>query len=294
MSLPLHRLQARMKRDLYLPIAFRVALKAGDVPWSSAIADPAAAAAALRRFQRLIQADGVVAWFDGWLEAEAAGARVRRDAFGVVAGTPASPTRLPSVAGFTETPAIRHVLEITRLLCEATREQSTVLGCLTGVRILTARLLGARPAPGVDVEPAAIEISGALARAYCEAGVGALLIASELPFPDPSVARHFSPLAEIARSFGVPLMLLTRHPMGPSVEAALRAAGIDHVAAPGGHGSVCAISSTMLRAAPAASEGWFRLQRDAKPAPRLFVSEWEVPVDAPVETLVALREKVVA
>ena len=50
----------------------------------------------------------------------------------------------------------------------------------------------------------------------------------------------------------------------------------------------------MLRAAPQASEGWLRLQRDAKKAPRLFVSEWEVPLDASVETMIALRDKVVA
>jgi hypothetical protein len=50
----------------------------------------------------------------------------------------------------------------------------------------------------------------------------------------------------------------------------------------------------MLRAAPSASEGWFKLQRQAKPAPRLFLSEGEVPLDAPAETLIALRERVVS
>ena len=294
MSVPLHRLQSRVDRDLYLPIAFRIAFRAAGLAWPAACTDAAAAADALRAFQRRVQADAVVPWFDGWLEAEAAGARVQRDEFGAVTGTPLPPPRQPRAEGFLDAPSIRHALEVARILCRETREQSTVIACITGVRILAERLLGMRAAPNDRVEPVALEINLALARAYCEAGVGGLLIAAESPFPDPSVAVHFAPVAEIASGFGVPVILLTRHLIGPAIEAALREAGIAHVAAPGVRGSVCALQATMMRAPPSASDGWFKLQRGAKPAPRLFVSEWEVPVDASVDTLVALRDKVVA
>jgi hypothetical protein len=294
MSVPLHKLQARLDRDLYLPFAFRVAFAATKLPWAKVAGDPKSCAEALRAFQRKIQADAVVPWFDGWLEAEAAGARVSRDEFGRVVGTPSTPQRVPRADGFLDAPQIRHVLEVTRLLCAETREQSSVIACVTGMRILAVRLLGVRPKPGVDVEPAAAEIARALARAYCEAGVGALVAAAELPMTDASEARHYQPVAEVAREYGVPMILLSRHPMSQALEAGLHKSGIDRVASPGGKDSVCALPAAMVRAAPDVSNGWFRLQRDAKTAPRLFVSDWELPVDASTETLIALRDKVVA
>jgi hypothetical protein len=294
MSVELSKLQARLARDLYMPFSFRVAFVAGKVPWAKAASDPAACADALRAFQRKIQADAVVPWFDGWLEAEAAGARVDRDEFGRAIGAPVTPQRVPRAEGFLDAPQIRHALAVTRLLCEETRAQSCVVGCVTGTRVLAVRLLGVRPKPGVDVEPAAAEIGRALARAYCEAGVGALALAADLPLTDPSEARHYKPVADVGHEYGVPVILLSRHPMSQALEAGLHKAGIDHVASPGGRDSVCALPAAMVRAAPEASNGWFRLQRDAKRAPRLFVSEWEVPVDASVDTLIALRDKVVA
>ncbi len=292
MSVPLNRLQARLGRDLYLPMAFRVALGWAELSWEQALADPAAAAGALRRFQRHIQADGVLSWFDGWLEAEAAGARAARDAEGRVVGTPAPPRRLPSAASLAEAPQIRAVLEITRALCAETREQSTVLGCVTGVRTLAARLIGHRPAPGATVEPEATEIACALARSFCEAGVGALVMIAEEPMSETADAGNFRPTAAIAQEFAVPTLLLSRHPLSAALEAALHAAGVDHISAPGGRDPVCALPSAMLRGAPEAADGWFTLQRGAKPGPRLFVSEWEVPSDARVPTMVALRHKV--
>ena len=294
MSIALNKLQARLGRDLYLPFAFRAGLTAANLAWPKAASDAVACAEALRAFQRKIQADAVVPWFDGWLEAEAAGARVVRDEFGQVIGTPSTPQRLPRAEGFLETPQVRHALAVTRILCEETRAQSSVVACLTGVRTLAVRLLGVRPKPEVNLEPAALEIAQALARAYCDAGVGALVFAAELPMSDPVEAAHFKPVAEIAREHDVPSIMLSRHPMSHAVETALHKAGIDHVAAPGVRGPICALPATMLRAAPQASNGWFQLQRDAKPAPRLFVSEWEVPVDAALDTMIALRDKVVA
>lgn len=294
MSIALNKLQERLGRDLYFPFAFRTALSVAKLPWQKAASDPAACAEALRAFQRKIQADAVVPWFDGWLEVEAAGARVVRDEFGQIIGTPATPQRLPRAEGFLETPQVRHALAVARILCDETRAQSSVVACLTGIRALTVRLLGVRPKPGVNLEPAAIEIAQALARAYCDAGVGALVFAAELPMTDPSEAAHFSAVTQIARDHDIPAILLSRHPVSHAIEAALLKAGMSHVAAPGARGSICALSASMLRSPPQASNGWFQLQRDAKPAPRLFVSEWEVPVDASLETLVALRDKVVA
>lgn len=292
MSVPLDRLQQRLRRDLYIPVAFRVAFAWAGLPWDKAVSDPVAAADALRRFQRHVQADGVLPWFDGWLEAEAAGARADRDEQGRVVGTPAPPRRLPSAAGLAETPRIRAVLEITRILCAETREQSTVLGCVTGVRTLVARLIGHRPAPGATVEPEATEIAVALARAFCEAGVGALVMVADLPMAETADARNFMPITAVAREFAVPTVLMSRHPLSTALEAALHRAGVDHISAPGGRDPVCAIPGAMLRGAPEAADGWFTLQRGAKPGPRLFLSEWEVPPDARIPTLVALRHKV--
>jgi hypothetical protein len=295
MSIPLNRLQARLERDLYVPLFFRAALHAAQVSWQSAVSDAEAVTSALRRMQRLIQADGVVSWFDSWFEAEVVGARVERDAHGRVMGTPLAPQRLPHSARFLEAPPVRHVLDVARRLCDATREQSTVIAAVSGVRTLAAHMVGPRAPDSAyaTAQEAASDIIGALARSYGESGVGAIAVIEETAMADPIDARSFAPVAEVARKLDVPMILLSRHPMPPSVESAIRAVGVSHVAAPGGRGSVCAIPATMLRAAPSASEGWFKLQRQAKPAPRLFLSEGEVPLDAPAETLIALRERVV-
>jgi hypothetical protein len=295
MSVTLTTLQERAERDLYVPFAFRVAFAGAKLPWPKAVSDPQSCATALRAFQRKVQADGVVPWFDSWLEAEASGARVARDEWGRVIGTPAPPSRLPRAEGFLETPQVRHALAMARILCRETRSQSSVVACLTGIRTLALRLLGVRPQPNESMEPAAVDIACALANAYCELGVGALVFMVELPFVDAAEARHFIPVAEVARRHDVPMMLLSRHPMSGAIEAALAKVGVDCVGAPGAKlGSVCALQLDKLRGKPGASDGWFRLQRDAKPAPRLFVSEWEVPLDASVDTLIALRDKVVA
>src|SRR5262249_41533911 len=160
------------------------------LPWQTAASDPDACATALRTFQRRIRTDGVVPWFDTWLEAEACGARVTRDEAGHVIGTPEPLSRLPRAEGFLEAPAVQHALAVTRALCQETRAQSTVIACLTGIRTLALRLLGVRPLPNMSMEPAAVAIAQALAQAYCEAGVGALVIAAEVPFIDATEAVH--------------------------------------------------------------------------------------------------------
>jgi hypothetical protein len=215
MSIPLNRLQARLERDLYLPLGFRAALQAAQISWQSAVSDAEAVAAALRRMQRLIQADGVIAWFDSWFEAEVVGARVERDAQGRAIGTPLAPQRLPHSARFLEATAVRHVLDIARRLCEATREQSTVIAAVSGVRTLAAHMVGPRAPDSAyaAAQEAAADIIGALARSYGESGVGAIAVIEDTAMADPIDARSFVPVADVARKLDVPAILLSRHPM---------------------------------------------------------------------------------
>jgi len=207
MSLALDRLVAR-KDGACVPIAFRIALKLDQVSWDEACEDVGLAVFALRNAQKMFKGDGLVNWFDTWLEAEACGAKVARGPLGEVANaTP--PASLPDAATFAAAPAIARVVDIARRLVGETREGSTVIGYLTGPATLLKHL-------GTKDAQRAAEYSLALVKLYGEAGVGALLFAEEEP-----PARPFDTVANLAGYYNLPMLLAARGGATPEQAKAL-------------------------------------------------------------------------
>ena len=207
MSLPLDRLVARPS-GACVPIAFRIALKLDQVSWDEACEDVGLAVFALRNAQKMFKADGLVNWFDTWLEAEACGAKVARGPLGEVTN-PTPPASLPDAARFAAAPATARVAEIARRLVGETREDSTVLGYATGPATLQKHL-------GTNDAQRAGEYTLALVKLYGEAGVGALLFAEEEP-----PARPFDAVANLAGYYNLPMLLAARGGITPEQAKAL-------------------------------------------------------------------------
>ena len=207
MSLPLDRLVAR-KSGACVPIAFRIALKLDQVSWDEACEDVGLAVFALRNAQKMFKADGLVNWFDTWLEAEACGAKITRGPLGDVTSA-APPTALPDAAAFTIAPPIARAADIARRLVAETREDSTVIGYLTGPATLLKHL-------NIDETQRAVDYSLALVKLYGEAGVGALLFAEE-----EAPARPFDAVANLAGYYNLPMLLAARGGVTPEQAKAL-------------------------------------------------------------------------
>src|SRR4051794_29625225 len=145
---------------LFAPIVFRLAMRVEQVTWSEFAEDPTEAMYVLRAARKLFGQDLGVAWFDTWLEAEAAGIVVERDDLGRVVGEPRRPAVLATAAAVLEAAPVRQAIEIVRRFGI---EQQAVAGMLTGPATLRARFGGATSDPLAY----AGEVAVTLARAYC-------------------------------------------------------------------------------------------------------------------------------
>ena len=306
MSVTLDKLASKAGRNLFLPIGFRFLLKLEQVEWDEFCEDPALATFTLRASQRLFKADGVVNWFDDWLEAEGAGVEVERGALGVVASAPATPDEIPGREAFARAAAVERSVEIAQRLCKETGEDATVLGYLTGARTLLTRLFGAAAArrlvkglataklKGADKEAveAAMALSLVLAKAYCEAGCGALVLAEDEPPGDLGYLSALAPLLNLVEYYGVPVLLLCRHPLNEAARAAARAARIQFISSPEYSNGVQMVPNRILLDNPEDAVSWARALPGGGDS-QLFVSEWEIPAEAAPEAVIALRNEVV-
>ena len=136
MSARLDRLFAQKRRDLFLPLSFRLSAKLEQMDWEEITEDPVYTTFALRNGQKLFRADGVVNWFDAYLEAEAAGVEVERDEMGTVIRQISSLDSLPNSASVLQQGDIPSAVHVSRRLCEETRDEAAVLGYLTGLHTL--------------------------------------------------------------------------------------------------------------------------------------------------------------
>jgi hypothetical protein len=306
MSVMLDKLAVRAGRNLFLPIAFRFLLRLEQVTWAEFCEDPALATYTLRASQRLFKADGLVNWFDTWLEAQPAGAAVERDELGFVKGAPAPPHRLPDPKTFASSSAIQRSIELANRLSKETGDAAAVFGYLTGFHTLLARLFSPSEARRLvqavaegkprgsekDAIEAAVGLSLVLARGYCEAGCGALLLAEEEAPGDLRWVSALAPLLNLADYYGVPVLLLCRDPLEELAREAARAAGVRYVAAPGAENGLQIVPSRVLQASVDDAVLWAR-EVAAAGDPRIFLTEWEIPTTAAPEAVLALQKALV-
>lgn len=280
MGITLQALAAR--GDVFAPLVFRLALRLEQVSWEDALEDAPLAAFALGSAQRMFGTDACINWFDTGLEAEAAGAAHH------------SPADLPDPEAFVAAPVIAHVLAVTRQLCETSGGRTCVLGCLTGPATLLNRLFGApttkKLAAALDAGglpeaerrrlDRAASLSVALARAYCELGVGGLALLEDAVPQSPGLAGAFDSLFNLAAYYGVPVAVVSRASLPSRVGDAYARLGAGYVVAPGIENSRAVAVAPEL---PAGNEE--NLRRTAG-AGRLVATTWEVPADAAPERVV--------
>jgi len=282
-------------RALFVPLIFRLALKLEQVPWAEFSASASEAMFVLRSAQRLFKLDAVCAWFDTWLEAEAVGMSIVRDDLGACVARP-DPVALPPVETVLASAPIVRVVEIIRRLQGEAGDKGIVLAAVSAgatlidhvageaarVRILAALEAGALTAEDTTLLDGLRQLSLGIARAFLEAGAGALLLLQEVESPDLAEFEAFVSVFNLAAYYGTPVVLLARHPLSKKGEATLARLGIALYASPNA-------ASPGLLALPSADEAG-PVQKQSE---WLALSRWEIdPVVAP-ETIQAWQRDVV-
>jgi hypothetical protein len=246
MAARLDTLLRRAGRDLFLPLTFRLAQRLEQVTAEEFAADPALAAFALRSAQKLFGADGTVNWFEPGFE----GADSADD------------------SALLARPPVSVALDLARRLAADSGKDDAVLGFMTG------------PARGFGGK-----VSLALAKAYCEANVSALLLAEEAPLGR-DAADHcdaLAPLVNLATYYGIPVLLLPRQPPHAEILTRLRSTGV-RVAGPD--------SGEIITLPIGETDAIDRLARWQTGSGRLVLSAWDIPPETAPKDVVAAGRRV--
>lgn len=257
------RLGPHPERILFAPLIWRLALRIEQTTWSEVVTSPAEAVMVLRSAQRLFKQDVHCAWFDTWTEIEAAGVAVSRDDLGRVTVAPTATADPPSVEATLNTAPVTTAIEVVRRLAQDGGPIMPV-ATMTGAATLVARL-GTHHGEWVQ------QLMLALARGYCEAGAGALLLLEEER--DLSALAKLSALFNLADYYATPVIVLARNGGASADIAAIERTGA-RLLAPG------TASNGLLPLppeAPAAS-GW------------LAMSRWELDPDTDPNAVHAWRQ----
>jgi len=287
MAAKIEALHRSLRRDLFAPIAFSLGIKLEQTSWDEITEDPSFAAFVLQSTRRLFKSDALFTWFDGWLEAEAAGLAPKRDAQGGVTTAPQAPASLPDATAFVKATPITRVLDLTRRLCEETRNETAVIGYLTGPTTLTTRLAGAAARDPEAVRRVA-SLSIALARQYGELGVSALVLAEDVAVASAETIRPYDALVNAAEYYGIPTYLLCRHAIDVALRDGLRKLGFRAVASPSGPDPTVQLIDDGALGDPAHAPAWLAARPGARGS-RLFTTGWDLAPDISPEVVMGWR-----
>ncbi len=290
-------------RPFYLPITFALSLRMEQVSWSEACADCGLAAYALRNGMSVFSADGLVNWFDPWLEAEAFGVRLDRNDRGQVAAVEKRVSNVPTAEIFAAAGAVPAAIDLARRLCSETGDRHAVLGYLTGGATIVRHALDVAARgeleTGDDISqlPAAdqtrldaiAQCSVYLARQYCEAGVAALLVAEEV-MPSGAIQSACEPLFNLADYYATPIVILHRDKPTAAVIDRYRAAGAYSVlyAAEdqGRDGVVVPLSASAEDAGNGSGGAAIAAPHDGHS--QLITTAWDLPADCAADRVIAV------
>ena len=286
-SARLNDLFSTSKRTLFVPLTFKLSMALEQITWSELVTDPNLASFAIRATGDLFKVDALVNWFDEWMEAESFGVVVQRGDLGE--GELADVDY--SNRDVTETVAsgmpCQHVLDVTKRLCTEVGPNTAVLGYLTGGATLLARLYGSDESRLILQEiddgklssnraeqmEVVIKASIDMVNAYCERGVGGILIVEHDPLETYAHLDLFAPLFNVCSYFGVPTLLLTRSVIPTETVKALEKLGISQaIGSENQVGRAHVITETELRDRKSS------FTADAQTNEIVF-TEWDLPVD---------------
>jgi hypothetical protein len=279
------RLSALLNRrgdDLFVPLAFGLSRRIEQAVWQDFVEDPTLATFALSAATKSLHADGVINWFDGWLEAESAGTLCLRDNEGQVAKFE-EPSSLPTAEAILGKLPVRSAIDVAARLCRQVDDQGIVLGYMSGPATMLARVGGAADGAGRT-----LDIMLALAKEYFEAGVSGLLLADEIEAAPQqrSAIEALRPLFNLAEYYETPIVYLPRRPPAVEIAAALSAMGA-RIAAAGGDRQILT-----LPVGEATADDCVALWRqEAGDRRRLVLSAWDVPAHAPPQDVIAIAQR---
>ncbi len=285
------RLPALLERDgddLFVPLTFWLSQRVEQVTWDEIVDDPALGTFTLKSAQKVFSADGVVNWFDSCLEAESAGVICTREAAGTVTKAVGSAGPHLDAQTILQGRTVQSAIEIAARLCQQSGDQGLVLGYLTGPVTVLQRLFRDPAQDAAASLATAAKVATALAKAYCEAGVSALLLAEEEPVMDASPIEALDALFNLVDYYGTPILYLARHPLPSAVVETLTRMGATVVGADADDEIV------PLPAGVASAAGWvaIRLGRRGGGKRRLVISTWDIPTDTAPEDLVAIARQI--
>jgi uroporphyrinogen-III decarboxylase len=302
MGANLERLGETLGRDLFVPLTFRLALRLGQLEWPEFAADPGLASFTLRSASGLFRGDALVNWFDDWMEAETAGVVVERDALGEVQGKPSGLSAPPAVDDSLSAEPLRTVLDLTARLCTEVGDRTAVLGYLTGGATLLGRLYGGSRRDKVlaamrsgkisdgdkKLLDGAVQLSNAVANAYCERGIGGLVFVEHDPVTDFEYFAAFDAVFNLARYYGVPVMILARSQTDAAMAEFVRRCGAKWMVAPGvGQPDVGVVPLDAFGEAGEDAIGATGSGRG-----RVFVTEWDLAPDTAPSAVTAMGDRI--
>ena len=175
-----------LPRPLLLPTLFSLGARLENLPLRSFHSNPTKIASALRQIRAVLKVDGVAAYFDPYMEAEALGCvrEWRNDGSSVPCwpeGTSADDLRakLTSLGDLAEKGPLRHACDVLQRAKAMLKDEPALMVRVSGPFELARQLVSGAVADE-RVEFAA-EICASTVKTLAEAGADVILIAEELP-----------------------------------------------------------------------------------------------------------------
>jgi hypothetical protein len=266
---------------LYCPLLFRMAARLEQMSWFEFTSDPIDTAIAIRNAQSAVGADLVINWFDTWSESEALGAAIQRDSDGNPVSSVFPPRSLEPLAVL-KSELLPRLKEVAARLHAERRPGTLVAGFLTGPWTLARRI-------GIASEPEAIQLTVQwmveLIRVYGEIGLDLSIVAEEEPGAFPfyrGQAKQLQPIVNLSRYYRRPLIVLNRSAREDEI-ANVTIGGAPQI------GTVRIMRKKLFTSSVSSWTGQLTPILSKTEGGRImFVSSWEVPVEAEPERLLEL------
>jgi len=226
----------RPSRPLLLPLVFSLGARLENMPLRAFLSNPTKIAGALRQLRGALALDGVVCYFDPYLELEALGGEVEWHADGASRTLRAGSTDLDTLREGVPSPGEIGQLGRIPVACEVVRRLKVMLPgepalavSVSGPRALAAQLTGEAQAGESVYEDAAdfaAEVVVALCKSFLDAGASVIFLREEVgAIQDPQRwADLLNPIVNVIRFYEALPVLLPANPSGGPVPIAASAA----------------------------------------------------------------------